>query len=118
MKRKSVVLSALVGLLAIGLTACDDRKNISEIQADPGRYQDQKVIVVGRVTNAYGALNYGAYEVDDGTGKIWVITEKYGVPSKGAQIGVKGRIVQGATYGGRNYGLGMYETDRRTRDSR
>ena len=118
MKGKSVVLSVLIGLLAIGLTACDDRKSISEIQADPGRYQDKKVIVVGRVTNAYGALNYGAYEVDDGTGKIWVITEKYGVPSKGAQIGVKGRIVQGATYGGRNYGLGMYETDRRTRESR
>lgn len=118
MKRKNLVLTILVGLLAVGLTACDDRKKISEIQADPGRYQDRNVIVVGRVTNSYGALNYGAFEVDDGTGKIWVVTEKYGVPSKGTQIGVKGKIVQGVTYGGRNYGLGMYETDRRTRESR
>jgi starvation-inducible outer membrane lipoprotein len=118
MKRRNVVLSIFIALLALGLSACADRKKISEVTADPGRYADKEVIIVGRVTNSYGALNYGAFEIDDGTGKMWVVTEKYGVPSKGTQIGVKGRVVGGLTYGGRNYGTGLHETDRRTRETR
>jgi starvation-inducible outer membrane lipoprotein len=118
MKRKRVVLSIFIALLALGLSACADRKKISEVTADPGRYADKEVIIVGRVTNSYGALNYGAFEIDDGTGKMWIVTEKYGVPSKGTQIGVKGRVIAGLTYQGRNYGTGLHETDRRTRETR
>jgi starvation-inducible outer membrane lipoprotein len=118
MKSKKIILGVFLGLLALGLTACADRKKISEVTADPGRYADKEVIIVGRVTNSYGALNYGAFEIDDGTGKIWVVTEKYGVPSKGTQIGVKGRVIPGLTYNGRNFGTGLHETDRRTRETR
>lgn len=118
MKRKSVIASIFIGLLALGLTACADRKTISDVTADPGRYANKEVIIVGRVTNSYGALNYGAFEIDDGTGKMWIVTEKYGVPSKGTQIGVKGRVIPGLTYNGRNYGTGLHETDRRTRESK
>ena len=35
------------------------------------------------------------------------------VPTKVTQIGVKGRIGIGFNWKGRNYGLGMYEKDRR-----
>ena len=56
----------------------------------------------------------GAYEIDDGTGKIWVLTER-GTPSKGARVGVKGRVVNGPTFKGRNFGVAMRETDRRSR---
>ena len=59
-----------------------------------------------------------AHEIDDGTGKIWVATEKYGVPSKDTYIGVTGRVVPGVTWGGRSYGNGMRETRRRTRETR
>jgi starvation-inducible outer membrane lipoprotein len=118
MKRKGVVFSIFIALLALGLSACADRKSIREVTADPGRYADREVIIVGRVTNSYGALNYGAFEIDDGTGKMWVVTEKYGVPSKGTQIGVKGRVIPGLTYQGRNYGTGLHESDRRTRETR
>ena len=65
-----------------------------------------------------GAAGAGVYEIDDGTGKIYVATEKYGVPSKDTYVGVTGRVVPGVTWGGRNYGNGMHETRRRTRENR
>jgi hypothetical protein len=118
MKSRSIVLSVFITLLAIGLTGCPERKRIRDITADPGRYNNKEVTIVGRVTNSYGALGYGAFEIDDGTGRMWVVTEKYGVPSKGAVIGVSGRVLPGVTYEGRNFGTGLHESSRRTRDTR
>jgi len=118
MRAKTIVLSTVIILAAIALSACAERKKIGEITADPGRYINKEVTVVGRVTNSYGALNYGVFEIDDGTGRMWIVTEKYGVPSKGTYIGVSGKILPGVTYEGRNYGTGMYESERRTRPTR
>ena len=55
----------------------------------------------------------GAYKIDDGTGTIWVLVTDGNVPSKGAEIGVKGTVGSGVNWKGRNYGLGIYERDRR-----
>jgi hypothetical protein len=44
-------------------------------------------------------LGRGAYEVDDGTGKLWIVSEK-GVPREGARIAVKGTIRDGYNLGG------------------
>ena len=35
------------------------------------------------------------------------------VSSKGTEIGVKGKVGSGVNWNGKNYGLGMYENDRR-----
>ena len=56
----------------------------------------------------------GIYKVDDGTGSIWVVTND-AVPGKGAEIGVEGRIGSGLNWNGKNYGLGMYEKQRKFR---
>ena len=56
----------------------------------------------------------GAYEIDDGTGRIWVITQR-GVPSRGARVGVKGRVYSGPAYGGRVFGTALKEEDRRVK---
>jgi len=118
MPKSRVFFSLSIAVMALALTACPSRKSISEITADPGRYQDKEVTIVGRVTRSYGALGYGIFEVDDGTGRIWVFTEKYGVPSKDTYIGVSGRVTPGVTYSGRNYGTGIHESKRRTREGR
>ena len=55
-----------------------------------------------------------AHKIDDGTGTIWIVTEDT-VPNNGAEIGVSGTIGNGVTWKGKNYGLGMYEKDRRFR---
>jgi hypothetical protein len=82
----TLVLTGMVLFLA----GCE-RKKINQILLDPHRFADQQVEVVGKVVRSYSVLGYGAYEVDDGTGTLWVIS-KTGVPREGAPIQVKGTI--------------------------
>ena len=109
----------LMGLLAIG---CPDRTSIADIEANPSKYQNKDVVIAGTVRDSYGVnipgtkIRGGAYKIDDGTGSIWIVTEN-SVPTKGTQIGVKGTIGSGVNWHGKNYGLGLYEKDRR-RNSR
>ena len=107
--------SALIMICALGLllTACD-RLKIGDINADPGRYQDKEVTVAGQVTGlSIGALNTGLYEIDDGTGKLYVLSTSRGAPSKGATVGVKGTIMPTFTFLGRNYATVLRESDRK-----
>jgi len=118
MKKKNLVLGIFIALFSLALTGCPERIKIGDISNDPGRYYDREVTVAGKVVRSWGAAGAGVYEIDDGTGKIYVATEKYGVPSKDTYVGVTGRVVPGVTWGGRNYGNGMHETRRRTRENR
>lgn len=113
LKKTVAAFSVLAGLLF--LTACPSQTTISKINADPGRYKNKEVGVVGVVRDSYGVLGNGAYELDDGTGRLWVVTRR-GVPSRGARVGAKGRIYTGFNFGGRNYGTVLEETDRAAKD--
>jgi len=106
------LLLILVGVLF--LTACPNRETISKINADPGRYRNKDVAVAGTVTDSYGVLDMGIYEIDDGTGKLLVVTHR-GLPSRGAKVGATGRIFTGANYGGKSYGTVLEESDRRAK---
>ena len=108
---KKIAAGAIVLAAVLFLTACPSQTTISRVNADPARYRNKEVAIVGTVTDSYGALGQGAYEVDDGTGRIWVVTRR-GVPSRGARVGVKGRVYTGFNFGGRNYGTVIEETDR------
>lgn len=109
-------------LLVVGLmtVACPERKSIGDIEANPSRYQNKEVAVAGVVRDAYGVnipftkVRGGVYKVDDGTGSIWVFTEN-GVPSKGTEVGVKGKLQNGFNWNGKNYGLAIIESDRKFR---
>jgi hypothetical protein len=102
---------SLILIGALLLTACPEQTNISKINADPGRYRNKEVGIVGNVTDSYGVLGNGAYEIDDGTGRIWVVTRR-GVPSRGSRVGAKGKIYTGFSWGGRSFGTVLEETDR------
>ena len=111
--RKAFFLSAiLVGALA--LTACPSKTTIAKINQNPSRYQNQQVGLVGTVTDSYGLLGNGIYELDDGTGRIWVMTTR-GVPTRGTRVGASGHVHTGVSFGGRTYGLVLQEEQRRTR---
>lgn len=113
LRRKTVFLTLiLAGTLFV--TACPSREKISKINADPARYRDKEVAIAGTVTDSYGLLDMGAYEIDDGSGKLWVVTRR-GTPSRGAKVGAKGRIYTGLSYGGRSFGTVLEETDRRAK---
>lgn len=93
------------------------KTSINKINGDPGRYYDKKVTIEGTVTDSYGVLGEGAYELDDGTGKIWVIAER-AVPARGSRVQAKGRVITGFVYRGRNLAAALRETDRKAKDKR
>lgn len=104
----------LVLILAstLALTACPSETTIGRLSADPGHYRDREVGIRGVVLNSFGALGVGAYELDDETGRIWVLTER-GVPPKGARVRTVGKFINGVTWAGRNFGNALRETNRR-----
>ncbi len=114
------LLIAFTFALAIFATGCPERRSIADIEANPGRYSGKEVIVVGVVTDSYGlsipgtGISGGAYKVDDGTGTIWVLTDR-SVPGKGAELGIKGKVGTGVNWKGKTYGLGMTEEERKFR---
>lgn len=109
---RQVAIFLTLALGALVLTACSET-TISKINADPARYKNKEVGVVGRVTDSYGIMGTGAYELDDGTGRIWVATTR-GVPSKGSRVGVKGHILTGFALSGRSFGTVLEESGRKT----
>jgi hypothetical protein len=95
-------LFAALATVALALPACRDDVEVTPIQTlldDPSRFDRQVVRVAGTVTKALGVLGYGAYQVDDGTGGIAVITKSGGAPREGAEIGVEGEFRSAYTIG-------------------
>jgi len=111
--KKAAVFFLLISATLL-FTACPSQTNISKINRNPDRYRNKEVGIAGRVTDSYGALGVGAYEIDDGTGRIWVAT-RLGVPSRGSRVGAKGYVHNGFNFAGRSFGTVLEETDRRSR---
>ncbi len=112
MTAKRLCYIAALTLMAFTLMACE-RMKISQINADPGRFMNKEVAVAGKVTQSIGALGKGIYQLDDGTGRLWVLANGRGVPSKGARVGVKGHVTPTITFLGINYATVIQESDRR-----
>ncbi len=114
MSRKAAAL-AVLSLMAcvVLLTGCPPRKSIADIQRDPGKYANKEVTIAGNVVSTFGALGTGMFQVDDGTGRMWVLSENYGVPSKGAKVAVTGRVASTFSFGGRSFSTVLRETQRR-----
>jgi hypothetical protein len=109
-KRFACFVAVLV--LGFALVACE-KVQIGDINADPGRFMNKEVAIVGTVTQSIGAFGKGVYQLDDGTGRLWVLANGRGVPSKGAKVGVKGHISQSITFLGINYATVLQENDRK-----
>jgi hypothetical protein len=99
---------------AVFLAGCEEKTTVNRLNGDPARYRGKEVLIIGTVTNSFGALGQGAYELDDETGKIWVITQR-GVPAKGARVGAIGKFIEGVKFGGRTFGSALQETDRKVK---
>jgi len=79
-----------IAFFVLIMSGCE-QKSINEIRAEPSRYANREVSVVGNVIRSFSVLGRGAYEIEDGTGKLWVVSET-GVPREGAKVVVKGTI--------------------------
>lgn len=116
---KRLFLLGLLVFAGLFAAACPERTSIADIENNPSKYHDKDVAVAGTVKDGYGisipilrSASGGAYKIDDGSGSIWVITNG-SIPTKGAQLGVKGKVVNGYNHNGKNYGLVIIEDDRK-----
>jgi hypothetical protein len=108
-KRLVVPLVASVLFLA----GCGPTK-IGRILDEPNRYRNKNVTVEGEVDRSFGAIVTGVYQVDDGTGKLYVLS-RGGVPRKGSRVKVNGRVQQGITIGNRSIGTVLTERDHKVK---
>jgi hypothetical protein len=90
--RRSLRALLLGGLVLVGLSACAHTVPIRDLLDRPQEFDGRTVQVEGTVTQSAGLLGTGAYEVDDGTGRIYVIAQGQGVPREGARTKAKGRF--------------------------
>ena len=81
---------ALLAVLGLGLVGCRET-TIRKLLGEPNRYANEDVGLVGNVVQSASLLGRGAYQLDDGTGTIWVVST-HGVPRKGAEVKVSGKI--------------------------
>ncbi|HKV91003.1 MAG TPA: hypothetical protein VJW20_00495 [Candidatus Angelobacter sp.] len=106
---------ALAFVLTVGmllLTGCPTT-SIAEINRDPGRFAGKNVSIHGTVSDSFGALGNGIFQIDDGSGRMWIYSQNYGVPGNGNRVTVTGRIEQGFAFGGRSFGVILRETESR-----
>lgn len=117
MLRAKLFPAIVLGAVCLVLAGCPEQTTIGRINEDPGRYVNREVTLHGTVSNSFGValggFGQGAYELDDGTGKIWILVEKGGTPSKGARVRTVGRVVGSVTFAGRNFGSALRESKHR-----
>jgi len=95
------------------ILGCPTQTSIADINRDPGRFAGKEVSIHGRVADSFGALGNGVFQIDDGTGSMWVYSQNFGVPGNGSKVAVTGRIEQGFAFGGRSFGVILRETEAR-----
>jgi len=87
---RSAILTTAVALTAL-ILGCE-RTKISDINKHPADYAGNEVTIAGKVTGTVASANPGAYQVDDGSGRIWVLSTSNEVPAQGKQIAVTGLV--------------------------
>jgi hypothetical protein len=94
---------------AVALTACESVTKIGDVNKDPSQFRDKIVRVEGTVTNSVGVLSTGGYQIEDNTGRIFVISNQ-GVPARGSKVVVEGSVFTGAMVLGQPVGVAIKES--------
>lgn len=92
----------LAPLAVLLLAGCAGTTQISELTANPARYDGESVRIEGEVTGGVGALGVGGYQVRDETGTLTVVSEVGNAPPTGSRVRVKGIFQALITLGSRS----------------
>lgn len=115
-QRIALVISLAIFAALIAAGCGKDRLEIGQLVQNPDKFYGKTVQVAGEVTQSYSAnliiTDIGAYQVDDGTGRVWVISRN-GVPMEGAKVGVRGNVDSGFKLGKEILGVLVREEARR-----
>jgi hypothetical protein len=78
--------------LALGLASCSGINTVRDIQNNPHRnWFNSTVYLRGRVSDRVPLLDAQVYQLEDATGKIWVLTDKAN-PKEGDAVYIKGTV--------------------------
>ena len=101
-----------ISLILILANSCANPK-ILNIKNNIEEFKNQEVTLNGKVieTLAIPFVRTGAYQLDDGSGRIWVLSAK-NVPERGNQVIVTGTITVGVELGGKRFGVMVKETNK------
>jgi len=89
--RRSFSFLPLAGALIL-LAGCASVTPIGELLDNSSKYDGKTVRIEGEVKGGAGGLGVGAYQVQDKTGTLTVVSDQGSAPRKGAKIGVKGKF--------------------------
>ncbi|MEN3045218.1 MAG: hypothetical protein ABDH37_08435 [Candidatus Hydrothermales bacterium] len=88
MKNYVKIIFIIFGI--IYLLGCEGRVKIGDLHKEPRKYVDKTVVIKGKVMKLSN-FPVRSFEIEDGTGKITVITKKP-LPREGETIKIKGKV--------------------------
>lgn len=78
--------------LMTGLTSCSGVSAVRDVQTHPHRnWLTSTVYLKGQVSDRVPLINAQVYQLQDSTGKIWVLTRK-STPKVGDRVYIKGQV--------------------------
>jgi len=110
-RRGVAALAVLLFLSCKANTIAPERPTtpIKTLLDDPSSYDGKFVRILGDVRGSVGLLGFGAYQVNDGTGTLSVVTQGGGAPRQGARVGVEGTFRSAFTVGNQSATVLMEE---------
>jgi hypothetical protein len=93
--------------------ACSHRVSIESINHDPAQFSGKEIQVAGRVANSFIEGNTSAFELDDGTGRLWVLRANTNLPVHNSSVNVHGTIGQGVDFAQRKFVIALREAPKR-----
>jgi len=108
-----LLAAAAILLGVLSLVGCPTHASIGDITRDPGRFAGKEVTISGTASDTFGGFGNGIFQLDDGTGRIWVFSQNFGVPGNGNKVSVTGQIQQGFSFAGKSYGVILRQTQAR-----
>ena len=109
-KKRILCIPALA--IVLFLAGCPKQVHIADLQRNPNSYRNRQIAIVGTASESFAFMGQGAFHIDDGTGKIWVMTGNYGVPGNGQRVGVVGNLVSAVSFGNRSFGTAVQLTEK------
>jgi hypothetical protein len=96
------------------ISGCKGTTPIKTLLDDPGLHNGKHVKIAGEVTKSPAIPGPDAFELDDGTGKVFVLSKEHGTPPEGTKVVVKG-IFYAAISSKTQTFAAIVEAERRTR---
>jgi hypothetical protein len=88
----SIARFFLGAMALLALPSCSGETTVKEVQAHPQRnWFNSTVYLRGQVGDRAPLINAQVYELQDSTGKIWVLTDK-STPKTGDRVYIKGQV--------------------------